>query len=473
MKRLATILLVIAVSGCAYFNGIYNARRAERRADSALRKGRDGEAATYFATVAEKAETVLVRHGGSKWADDARFLAGRGWARAGRCERAVPHLEQSLASDDLPGDRREQAHLALAICRIEAGALTEAESLLTVVRQSKDRWLASEGAIWSARSALRRDDTDRALQYLSRSGASIAEWELAAAFLTRGDMVRAESLLTRRAVAGDYRPELLTALPRLWRAGRRDGVLAIVDQFDSAKVRPSHRARLHLAAADLLEGAGDDSLAVAHFTTTQRLLRDSLPGIQAEVRLTAITIRGLASLADIENIIARTAHVSEQVPLQRKLEQNLMFVQLLMNRTDYTGASMFLAGEIARDSLRARALAHDLFMRVVDDYQNSPVAPKGLLAAAAMRPDSAEAYHARMREFYPTSLYTLALDGKDTPVIGRINRGDQLLQQAWNLGTKAYTDSLNVLRRIEQARNNPNVAATSAPASGQAGVPPQ
>ena len=99
------------------------------------------------------------------------------------------------------------------------------------------------------------------------------------------------------------------------------------------------------------------------------------------------------------------------------------------------------------------------------------MAPKGLLAAADLRPDSADAYLARLREQYPSSLYTLSLDGKDTPVIGRINRGDQLLQQAWTLGTKALSDSLNALRRAEQARQNSNVAATAAPAS--TGVPPQ
>lgn len=473
MRRLALLVLVLAASGCAYFNGVYNARQAEKRADAALRRGREAEAAGYFTTVAQKAETVLVRHGDSKWADDARYLAGRGWARAGRCAQAIPHLEQSLSADRLTRERSEQAHLALAICRIDGGAFAEAESLLTIVRQSKDEWRASEGAIWSARSALRRGDTEQALRYLAASGASVAEWELAAAFLERGDLVRAESLLTRRASAGDYRPEVLAALGQLWQGGRRDGVLAIVAQFDSARLRPGQRARLHLTAADLLEREGEDSLAIAHFTITQRLLRDSLPGAQAEVRLTALAIRDLATLTDIENVIARTSHVAEQIPLQKRLEQSLLFVQLLMNRTDYTGASLFLAGEIARDSLRAVALAHDIFLRVVDDYANSPVAPKGLLAAAALRPDSAEAYQRRMREQYPSSLYTLALDGRDTPVLGRINRGDQLLQQAWALGSKAFSDSLNALRRIEQARQNPNVAATSVPASSPSGVPPQ
>ena len=462
---------MLATTSCAYFNGVYNARQAEKRGDSMLRKGREAEASSHFATVAEKAETVLVRHGDSKWADEARYLAGRGWAHAGQCARAVPHLEYALANDPLSAEQREEATLALGICRVEESRFADAESLLTSVMESRDRWRSSQGAIWAARSALRRGATEDALGYLSAAGASVAEWELIAAFVTQQNLARAESLLTRRAEEGDYRPELLTILPRMWQAGRHDGVARTVDIYGASRLRPGQQARLHLAYGDLLRQAGADSAAQAHFEATLRLSRDSLPGRQAAVRLTALAIRDLATLTDVENAIARTAEFATQDPIQARLQQNLLFVNILLNRTDYTGASLFLAGEIARDSLDARALAHEIFMRVPNTYGNSPVAPKSLLAAAAVRSDSSEAYLARLREQYPNSLYTLSLDGTDTPVIGRINRGDQLLQQAWTLGTKAFSDSVNALRRAEQARQNPNVAAGTAPAP--TGVPPQ
>lgn len=471
MRRFGALLLIVAATGCAYFNGVYNARQAEKRGDAALRKGRDGEAASYFATVAEKAETVLVRHGDSKWADDARLLAGRGWARAGQCSRAVPHLEYALAHDGLTGERLELAHLALGICRIESGALTEAESLLVMVMESGDRWRSSQGAIWAARSALRRGDTEKALGYLAETGTSVAEWELVIAFVRQEDFARAESLLTRRAEAGDYRPELLGILPQLWMAGGRSGIATIVQRYDSARLRPGQRARLHLTYGDLLEQAGEDSAAKVHFGITEQLLRDSLPGRQAAVRLTALTIRELETMTDVENVIARTHDAVEQVPLQVRLEHNLIFLNLLLNRTDYTGASQFLAAEVARDSLGAHRLARQLFLRVPDAYGNSPVAPKALLAAAALAPDSAESYIARLRQQYPTSVYTLALDGRDTPLLGRISRGDQLLQQAWAISAKAMADTLSARKRAEEQQRNPNVATTVAPAPSDG--PPQ
>jgi hypothetical protein len=470
VKRLGLLLLILSTASCAYFNGVYNARQAEKRGDSMLRRGRDAEASTHFAIVAEKAETVLVRHGDSKWADEARLLAGRGWARAGQCSRAIPHLEFALANDPLDAEQREEAHLALGICRLETSRYVEAESPLVHVRESKARWRASPRAIAAARSALRRGATDEALGYLAETGTSIAEWELIAAYVARPALARAESLLTRRADAGDYRPELLAFLPRLWNAGRRDAVSDIIDRYAESRLRSGQRARLHLAYGDLLMQTGADSAAAAHFEITQRLLRDSLPGRQAAVRLTALTVRNLSSMTDVENVIGRTSEFAAQVPLQVRLQQNLLFLRILLERTDYTGASLFLAGEIARDSLQAHPLAHDIFMRVPNTYGNSPVAPKALLAAAMLVPDSAEAYHARVREQYGSSLYTLSLDGRDTPAIGRINRGDQLLQQAWILGSKALTDSLNAMRRAREARQNPNVAAGNAPA--RAAVPP-
>jgi hypothetical protein len=93
-----------------------------------------------------------------------------------------------------------------------------------------------------------------------------------------------------------------------------------------------------------------------------------------------------------------------------------------------------------------------------------------LLAAATLEPDSADAYIGLMRERYPTSVYTLALDGRDTPLLGRISRGDQLLQAAWTAGSKAMSDTLNALRRAAEARQNPTVATTTAAPNG---VPPR
>ena len=44
LRRFATLALPAAFGACAYFNGVYNAKEAEGRANKLLRSGREGEA---------------------------------------------------------------------------------------------------------------------------------------------------------------------------------------------------------------------------------------------------------------------------------------------------------------------------------------------------------------------------------------------------------------------------------------------
>jgi hypothetical protein len=265
-----------------------------------------------------------------------------------------------------------------------------------------------------------------------------------------------------RASKGDYRREALAAIPRLWSAGRDEAVEKIVGLYDSARVRTGDRARLHLTLGDLLLGSDRDSAAAGQFEITRDLARDSIAGLQATVRLAALSLADLTTLDDIEKVIRKNEQIGAGVAQQARLSRNLLLMQILINRTDYTGASVFLAAEVARDSLGARGFSHSLFMQVADRYGNSPIAPKALLAAAHLLPDSADSYKARMHERYARSTYTLALDGEDNPLLGRSTQGDELLQVAWQAVTKIYTDSLVMLRRAEQeARTSSKSGAPS------------
>ena len=54
--------------GCAYYNGVYNARRADRAAERAMLAGDDSAATRNFALAAAAAETVLARYPRSRYA---------------------------------------------------------------------------------------------------------------------------------------------------------------------------------------------------------------------------------------------------------------------------------------------------------------------------------------------------------------------------------------------------------------------
>src|ERR671920_2049790 len=82
------------MSGCVYYNGMYNANRLARSARKAERDGRTFEANGLWGQVATKAESVLVRHPTSKYAQDAGLLRGIALSRLGQCEQALGPLSE-------------------------------------------------------------------------------------------------------------------------------------------------------------------------------------------------------------------------------------------------------------------------------------------------------------------------------------------------------------------------------------------
>ena len=185
---------------------------------------------------------------------------------------------------------------------------------------------------------------------------------------------------------------------------------------------------------------------------------------EINTRLTLLDLGRRATLGEVETVIRAGASKNRGASLQRRLEDNLLLLHLLELRQDFTGSSLFLAAEVARDSLRARALAHTLFTRLVESYPQSPLAPKALIAAAILRPDSAAAYQERMRAQFATSPYFLVLTGREPPDSSALRRDDQLLRQTWSVVTSIFADSILKLR--------PAGATGPTATAGAGGAPP-
>jgi len=72
---------------------------------------------------------------------------------------------------------------------------------------------------------------------------------------------------------------------------------------------------------------------------------------------------------------------------------------------------MFIVAEEFRDSLDATGPAVAMFLQLERDYPQSVVAPKALLAAAALEPVRGETIRQMLQDRYPESPYTLVLAG--------------------------------------------------------------
>src|SRR5918992_4911678 len=109
--RWAGWLVVGLLSGCVYYNGMYNANRLAKSARKAEREGRTLDATNFWGQVATKAESVVVRHPRSKYAEEAMILRGLALAHLGQCDQALAPLGR-VAVAKLDADLREDVWLA-------------------------------------------------------------------------------------------------------------------------------------------------------------------------------------------------------------------------------------------------------------------------------------------------------------------------------------------------------------------------
>jgi hypothetical protein len=446
LRALAAAALLGGSAGCAYFNGVYNAKDAAGDADKLARAGQDAQAAGSYALAAAKAETVLVRYPKSRWRADALYLAGRGAAFAGDCARGESRLAEYLAVTGRPREERELATIALASCYVRGSRYSAARALLEPIRTAKERDVARQASLWAARAAVGMGEMDDALAYLGPLEVGAVQWELAGASIAARQYARAESLLTIRAARGDYREDVLAALRELWVAGEHGRAEALVSRYAAARTPPNARIALHLTLAELQMSANRDSLARAHLLEVSRLATEPTIDREAAARLGLLQLRRLTTLADVQASVRRTATLAAGSPLLQRMQDNLLLVGMLAATENPTGASLFLAAEVARDSLRAPLLAHTLFRQLDATHPGAHLTPKALLAAAALVPDSAAAYRERILTAHASSPFGLLVAGVDPGNAAVYRQTDELLRLAWQAAVVQYADTLKKLR---------------------------
>ncbi len=444
-RLLAGLGLLASVSACAYYNGIYNANTELAAAERLARQGRESEASGRYALAAAKAETVLTRYPRTRWRPQALAIAARAAALSGDCATARPRLSEALA---LPGGGagRELLVVAQGVCDVREAHPAAALARLEPIAERGQVAARPLAALWAARAAMALGETERARRLLGALDAGAAQWELAQASLAAHQYAVAESLLALRAARGDVRPDLTPMLRTLWLAGERDAAERLVARYHESGTRASDKLALHMLAADLQIAGGFDAAARAHLLAARKLAVDSLADAEAAARLTLLSLSPLARLEDVAAAVRRGSVSGRGSVIQRRLDDNVLLAELLAGRADPSGASLYLAAEVARDSLRAPRLAIQLFRRVDQTLQGAVMAPRALYSAAIMDPDSAVVLHARLRERYPRSPWTLALDGASPADLPAYEVSEETLRVAWKDVALQFADSLSRLR---------------------------
>ena len=302
VKTLCVSVALAAATGCAYYNGIYNAKALAKTAASDARHGRDSLARLHYALSASSAETVLVRYADSDWYQQALFLAGRGEALSGNCAAAVPRLSQYLASTSQHGARNgaedQLSRAASHTCEGELAERAEAEriaakgdsSILTVARNAVtiaiiDSALARSPAAQS-RSKLAQRLAEQSLFYriLFDDGNAPPASQFLAAEVARDSMEAPRlAYATFMALVGQAPASLLA--PKALRAAALLSVehgpelsARILRDYPSSSIAAWMRGEDSGARPDF---AQSDSVLRAQWTIAARLYADTLAKLRA------------------------------------------------------------------------------------------------------------------------------------------------------------------------------------------------
>lgn len=431
LLRAAAPLALLLLGGCVYYNGMYNTKRLAGSARSAERDGRTFEATNYWGQVVNRADTLVTHHPDSKYVDEALMLKGTALARLGQCSNAMAPLGR-VAQVKGSNDAVEDAYLALARCQLDLGDPVAAELAVARPLRSRQQYRREQARLVHA----------RALRLTGRAAEAVAALDS-----LPGDRAADERLL---ALAGAGQREeafrvadSLLAHPdsgRFWDSlvvvvGRADPLTAshIVDRLiDRPGTPPMTQTRWLLDDAVRLEQA-DTARATARLGQAARLGGVSAAGTSARVRLARKTLRGARTVDDLAQPIrildslsggsaAGGGAVDETVGSSGEAGELRATLVRIRDASDSSAAraptadlGLFLAAELARDTLASPVLASSLFRRVADDWPDSPYAPKALLAAVMLDSVWADSARALLSTRYAASPYVAYIQGNPLP----------------------------------------------------------
>jgi hypothetical protein len=444
---------VLTLAGCAYYNGLWSANRLASDARKYEERGMVAEARLNWGRAAAKAETVLVHHPHSRWADDALVLQGEGLARSGTCDAALAPLNRAIAivTDDA---LRERASLAAAMCVVKQGSVSDAERYLAPVLESHDATRRSSAFYIAGLAAQRTGDqilADRRFAASTRPEAATAR---VVALAAAGRPAAAVALVDSVARQDNDESRWGEALDSV---AQSNGPATAADALDRllarGKLRAAPRARLLIADGDRLRAARVFDRALARYAAAASLVPDSTEAARARVQIERVHLARAKTAADLDSVSAQLVDLAAgglAVGEARALQAEIQLVR----REDTTEVKAFRDAEMARDSLAAPALGAELFLRFAATHPTSLFAPKALIAASQLRPEVLDSVDGVLRAQYAESPYTQAFHGRASPAY------------------QAMEDSLAIalgFSRVRAAANGSAVLAVEPPRTGPRG----
>jgi hypothetical protein len=226
---------------------------------------------------------------------------------------------------------------------------------------------------------------------LLAAGDTAAPWDSALAAIGRTDATTASAFVDR-----------MRQLPR-----RNSDAQArwLLDDARRLAALDVIRAEERLVAAESV-AAGADAAQRARLERVRLALRRATSPEELVPQMAALDTLVTSSSAAIEAGILRAA--AARVRSQ---------VDSGSTAADRGDLALFVAAEVARDSLGSPGIAAHLFRQVAARWPSSPYAPKALLAASSLVPGDVAELEQLLGQQYADNPYVIAWNGVDTPAL--------------------------------------------------------
>lgn len=405
------------LSGCVYYNGMYNANRLARSARKAEREGRTFDATNLWGQVATKAESVVVRHPTSKYAGEAAILRGVAQARMGLCDQALGSLSR-IGTIAVSGELTEEALLATGRCQLLVGNLPAADAAFGQLLQSENAERRREAHLQHALLLRQTGRYQEALDALAGIRGPRADMERILSLAGTGAVPRAlalaDSVMARRDTTQHW-DSVLVAL------GRQNPAAAssLVERIRKLPHQtPSEQARLLLEDGIRLSRT-DSARATGRLREAMSLGATAPAAGQASLALVRLDLIRAARPEDLARIMATLKGIGARFPgisgeaaqLGATVVEVDSAARTVTPETSQGDLRLFLAAEAARDSLQAPRLAQTIWRRILESWPTSPYAPKAILAAQQLDPTWADSARTLLEERYLDSPYLAMIRG--------------------------------------------------------------
>ena len=417
MRRL--LVGVVLLSGCTWSNSLYQARRLAAEGEAAARSGQPFEAQRAWDLAGVKADSAFARaRGVGRGAAEALWVRGRSEARRPDCPAAIATLDQALiAYPDAPW--REGLLLELGRCRAAMGDPTAAAHFAALL-QSRDPARRREAHLRAGHLAVQEQRWDEALTLLASEDTASARVDRAVALSALGRTDEALQVVAPLLLAADstvaWEPlvryfaarntadadrflDRLAAQPTANDARRSAWLFAAIDAGLPADPVAAERRFQSLVQLPASRSVNEGRLRIAEYRVGQAT---SMGGLR-------LALDALGNLGTGAGLAA--ARIAE---LQRIGGQMVAEHDSLMVGKGTGDLTLFALAEVARDSLRAPALASFLWWQLEQGWPASPFVPKALMARMAIVPDSAESLRVRLVAM-TTSPYLAFARGENDP----------------------------------------------------------